>query len=517
MALPQPPSVGQAISGPRGGYTPNPQGTLPYPESGTSSFVQGISSFMQNFVAAKKAEKEEALREAEQNLRLLTMGIPVDQKQIVKSLQRAGVKLDLNAPDPSLVKKYQDEQDQRNALANNPALLGSAAGVGVGPGQIPPASTAPPTAAPTPRPGLGQRILQGLGITAQPTPAPNAPIYAALSQLQQAGQLQRANQIGEMQYKSLTQGLLKAAAEGNKHAMLLVGQLGIAPKLTSDEYLTLMGSLTGKTPLENYDVLVNAHLAPYYSVLAQSAANTARLTFDQRKEYSDMMVKLTDTYPNAPPEAVDAYVTGLLGGNKKLMDAGAQLMWQTPSKAMLEARRAETEAARKERETRVAEGNLRLRGEELSFSKVKQSAEEMNQLKGRALQLAKDMITTMNSKEFQALDQDSQNSAIQVWVEAINKADPSTTLTVEKVWHWYDIPSWFKSRAQVRYSGTPSPNLDKMMGGGTTKPAAPTAPAAASTPSPSWFEKMMTNVWGPRPDWYESEQEEQKAKPEEIR
>lgn len=510
MALPQPPNPGQAIAGPRGGYIPNPAGTLPYQESGTANFVQGISSFMSNFMAAKKAEKEEALKEAEQNLRLLTMGIPVDQKQIVKNLQRAGVKLDMNAPDPALVKKYQEEQEQRNALASNPALLGSAAGVGVGPGQIPPVS--PPAAAPVPQPSMSQRVLQGLGLAKQPMPAPNAPIYNALSQIQQMGALQRQNQIGEMQYKNLAQGLLKAAADGNKQAMLLIGQLGLAPKLTDDEHLELMGALTGKTPQENYDVLVNSHLAPYYSVLAQSAQAASRLTFDQRKEYSDMVLKLTDTYPNAPEEAINAYVTGLLSGNKKLTDAGAQLMWQTPSKGFLETRR-------KDRETAVSEGTLKLRGEELSFQKAKQAVEEMNQLKGRALQLAKDMITTMNSKEFQSLDQESQDATLKVWVENINKADPSSTLTVKKVWHWYDIPSWFKSRTRVEYSSGASPNLDTMMRGG--KPATPTTPVVPPSPntpaptppaptSPSWWEKLMTSMWGERPDWYEAEREAQK-------
>ena len=479
LSLPGAPQTAQHPSpGPGGGYTPNARGTLPYKESGLSSFVGAISGFMNQMIAGKKAEREEALQRVEQNMKLLSMGIPVDKKQIAKDLQTGGIKLDMNGPDPALQKKYEQEQSQRQQMEQAPGMLGPAMqGANA---TMPPS---PPPSMPPPQQGFGQKVMQNLGLASQPAPAEGAPIYGALGNIQKMGQMSQQSEMEQMKYKQLTTGILKQAVEGQPEALQLANHLGLVPKMSSEENMEIWMKLAGASREQVGQAMINIAIAPHTQAMATRQLALHRASMEERKQYLDQLHQYREAFPNAPIEIITQLLEGTNSGNSKMRDDAASVLGQNFSAKQIEQMNKDREAGFKVTELKqsaeklgidlanVQVANGRLREEQMWHTY--QKAKDLDDAATKALD---HMVKTLSSKEFKSLSEDTRKTLTDGMLREVNKTTKGGNFTMEDVSHWYLWPAYLMGRDkyQLKFqSGQVSPSVGAAVGG--PKPASSTS------------------------------------------
>lgn len=210
MPLPLPPQVGQPVAGPQGpiqAYNPQNVATQQFQMQGMQQLGQGFGQLISGLRMRDKKQKEEAWQNAMRDMQLLSRGMPIDQQSIVKNLQKAGVKLDLNSPTPQEVEKQRVQEQQ---ATNIQAFQASPLGAGMAQDQAVQALLAPqagktPTSASPSQPNAFRRAIGGvgemLGLKGPQAPNAGAPIYQFLQQLENQGKLSQVVSSGMQQQK----------------------------------------------------------------------------------------------------------------------------------------------------------------------------------------------------------------------------------------------------------------------------------------------------------------------------
>lgn len=256
-SLPMPPMVPGPSGGPVGGMIQNPtgaQGGLPYAPNPLAGAAQGITSFVNNYLAEQEAVQQNAHSKFMQGVQASMLGIPVDQKQILKSARIAGIPIRTEpyTPEEKQYKLQKSQQDQAWGQmmqgGMTPGVMQQASQLAAGP--IP---TAP---APLQQPGFFGRLGQAFGIGRPPvsTDSPGGDWLRNLSAAAQVGgglpgqvarqgetsNLQQALQRKGFDVSNMLMNITSKAYQGDPNAMEMLSRSGIFKELPGDDIARAM-------------------------------------------------------------------------------------------------------------------------------------------------------------------------------------------------------------------------------------------------------------------------------------
>lgn len=264
--LPDPPQIPVAGMGPH----PTPQMNNSPSWNNPQAIAQGIASFAQNYMLAQRQSQQDAASRVEQSIKLRQMGVPIDEKQLVKDIKKSKIPIAL---DPESAGAFDIEKAQMGAPQQQPPLPQAQAMMLAG-GQMPvqgsvPRPTPPgmvgpqnPETANVPIPGA-----MGGAVPVSPQQAALSPEMAAASArpgpsyMQQKpipttlhGFLDQLGQQGwdEKQMKGSMQNILRGALTGDNRALEMATRLGLTKTIGAHDELFLLADklFPDKTPME---------------------------------------------------------------------------------------------------------------------------------------------------------------------------------------------------------------------------------------------------------------------------
>lgn len=390
--LPDPPQIPVAGMGPHS----TPQVTNSPSWNNPAAIANGISSFAQNYMLMQKQKQQEATARIKDTIQLAQMGIPIDDKQLVKDIKTSKLPIALDpesartftapqAPNtpPSSVAPPPDPQSMMLAQGSgtNPlaALPPGVVPQPTAPGVMGPANpataqvpVAPPSNLSTPQTMGPNPMMDPSVIAASARPGPSylqsqpmpQTLRGFLSSLQQQG-------WDERQMKAGMNGILKGALQDDPKALEMASRLGLMKTLGAHDELFLMANklYPDKTPAEAqaavgkmllYDIMGGPQkemklmetakgMLPYFNNdlgAAQTYVNDVyngkrpsvmpQMSFDQFKDIVGMTSKMQEQFPtsgNLPQLAATFMMGGRVQDAQQIMAAMAQ---HYPTSAQLE-------------------------------------------------------------------------------------------------------------------------------------------------------------------------------------
>lgn len=331
-----------------------PQQPQAAPMSTSTAIMDGITKFVTNFRQQSDVEKQRAQTEADRDLKLLSLGVPVDQKKILKNMQRAGIQFDQAV--------LKGEQPWVPGGQQGPPMVTQGA-PGTGPQSTPvPGPPVQQQMPAQPPPSAWDRIKQGLGMPPAANPASEA---AGAQWLQQFGQqqaqmrglqgkqlqVQNASLDNNMQQQMIIRGIMSDDPEVAGKSLELGTRFGLATSTPFEQALQIARRVPGDHKQ------IEAELATGYlgmilgtdKILAQhqkmamdmkdnfggDLGKSFRYVQDLfEKGYSDVQpsmdpktaleiqdraLKLVEEYPGLPLNVARIYAHANANGNKELV------------------------------------------------------------------------------------------------------------------------------------------------------------------------------------------------------
>lgn len=327
------------------------------PPSTAASVLNGIASFMQNYTAGKRGQKNQATQEALQGLQLMQLGIPVDKEKIAKKLKMSGLGeiLDFEGEDPTTQPGVPQQMPAGAQPAPDPAmqqmLMAKAA-------EAPTIASMQP---PTPQPGFMSRAGQALGITpGQVNPASSGMAWledlarqgAENKNLSEEELALKREEMGhkrtEMEVRSGMLDILSKAIKGDPNALELASRLP-APYGLKDmplDGMLKLGRMIGEPPEKTAKAIMYHALggqqalqhmqdlakdfAPYFNndlakaqQYVMETTNTGQsslkpnMSLEQQIKVQDMADRLAAKYPTAPMNLLMTYGNLMATGREK--------------------------------------------------------------------------------------------------------------------------------------------------------------------------------------------------------
>lgn len=376
IPFPQAPQPQQGYTPPS---TPAPQGTTPYAPSGVAQVFKGVNDFVQNFLSMKEAEKASNKQKFYEGVQNKMIGLPVDDRLLMKYAQKAGLGLRNEPYSPEEKQYLQDQQQNQDIqskvkLGMDPTLSAMVPGAQQAYNQGAQQFSQPPQAPPgPPSPGIGQRIGQFFGHT--PPPNPQGPAMQMLSQLGAASQIggglpgqvadEKNLSVMQRRFQGLDLGqkmrmvqLWSQAANGDPKAMDFMQRTGVMKELPGDEIVKDMQMAEPNTPRDQIEQkagklllwlqtggpqmlthqqglikdllpafgndIVKASSYVMDPVGAEQADIKPGLTPDQFEKKASAEMKIHEAYPTAPANLISmagmAAMTGQTDTYQKVMD-----------------------------------------------------------------------------------------------------------------------------------------------------------------------------------------------------
>jgi hypothetical protein len=321
MALPLPPNIGGPNSlhgtGQVAGTGPY---TLPYEQPLGGQLVAGINEFLKQYREQRNASKNQAAQEADQDIKNMMLGLPVDIKKTAAKLKKAGVNLDFESDRPGVT----------------------------------------PSVPPPPQ-GKMDRLKQELGFS-QPPINPNSPGMEALLQISQRGQTRntlmdkalglQGQQLDlsaqQMSNQSRLQSLLTGALNNDPKALELATRFGLAHSLPSDTWFQIgrgagksdeeiskqmwwmyTGGPEAKRQLidladknkERFGGRMDQAMKYYDDILSTGKSSIEpEMTFDEQIKVAERADKLMQLHPTMPLNIARLSAEVEVAGNKELAD-----------------------------------------------------------------------------------------------------------------------------------------------------------------------------------------------------
>lgn len=493
-SLPLPPNVpGPSQGQPAqmlGGQGPY---TLPYQQPVASSLVQGIGEFMKQYQGARDQEKQRAAQQADQDIKNIMLGLPVDLKKTAASLKKAGVNLDFESTAPQ-VNPAQQSVAGTMAPSGMPSTIGDT-GVPTFSGETP----GPPIPAqPAPPQGRMDRFLQATGFK-QPTINPQSPGMAALQQLQQRGGMQQQIQMQQMQNQQQLQTILTSALRNDPKAVELATRFGLAQSIPGDEWMRIgrmagmsdeqsakqqlyiaMGGPAMRKELisiadknkDQFGGKMDQSLQYYNDILTdgRSSLQPSR-TFDQQVKVVEQANKLLDIYPTMPLNVARTTAEVEASGNTDLADKMHTFIAKNfPSKGRIDLNKFGMDYNLQVQKFQQAMAQFKLSHELAVMNSVRES------LGGQFNKFA-DLYNSKNA------DEKTKNAALQGMADAMQKLGSiSVTLPggqkmslgtknigIERLEGWMHPSTYFND-----WGGSPTLSLkmEDMLGPGNQQPGA---------------------------------------------
>lgn len=508
MPLPLPPQIGPPIPGSQGGmgdrtaYVPGLQGYRPNP---VSSITQGVGAFLQAYTGQRKAEEDRELNRGLKMIELMGMGIPVDPAEIAKAFQKAGMKLQTEAPPPPAAPPQPPMQPPpQGMMGPGPGMPGMG---GVPPPSMPQTAPAPaPPSPPQPQQGALSKFF--LGNQVGPPPQPGSPFMESMGAIQKAGFQQNLNNAEALQHKATILSLTKAAMEGDKKAEDAIRTLGIIPQLNQWGMFEKVGKLAGLTPDKAAQRFIDIESAPLIGVMGQMTASAARLDFEQRAKLQEEVFKWAEAYPAANPLNIQAFVIAKASGDAQL----AQKILQSlgPSKYSDEQGYKKFEQGVKVEELKLKKEEGARGWETVRQQAMGQASEDFWKRKNYELSqitqlhnLAKDKFDAFfkvaTSKE---VTDDTKINAAKGLVEAANAMIGREAYSVEEVSKWFGDDTfnmlWNPSK-DVRILEETKPLPESEVGKEGAKTAAPVVPMSEAGNLAALLPLLLMGA-GSRPD-----------------
>lgn len=245
---------------------------MPYQPSAGENIVKGINDFVVNYKAANRAAKEEAQQRALQAIEMARLGIPIDQKKVLKDMKRAGWNIDTEAPTPEQIswerQKMSGEMAAKQASMQSllmpqapqmgpggqnagmmaapqqmqvpmPNMMGMQGGMAPGMPGGPPMGPRP---AGPPPPNFMQRLGQMVGIGRQ-EPSLSSPTGQWLSSLQQRGMREQQHATEDSEetryFVKESRKIFKGILQGDPKAAELGYRLGMGQLLPNEGFFKL--------------------------------------------------------------------------------------------------------------------------------------------------------------------------------------------------------------------------------------------------------------------------------------
>jgi hypothetical protein len=327
---------------------PNPN----VPQSVGGQVVSGLEKFITNFRNTTQHEKAQAGQAADRDLKLLALGIPVDQQQILKNMTKAGIQLD----------KKVLQGDMPWQPGGQPGMQMETAGApGLGPQQLggPQGMPGPPVqqqAPQAPQPGLWDRLKTEMGLGQ--APGPESPAAQWLGQYAQQGKerqgmMQKQTQLANLQMDNemMKQTIIKSLGSDDpataEKALDVAARMGMAQKTPFDEAWSIakmtpgitkdelaasyLGMILGKDKImaqyqkmafemkDNFGGDISKSFQ-YVKDLFEKGGSELQpgLDFKQGMEIGKRALELVEEYPGLPLNIARIYAHGQATGNKEI-------------------------------------------------------------------------------------------------------------------------------------------------------------------------------------------------------
>jgi len=250
--LPQPPQLPSPQMGQRGG---GPAVVQSASWNDPAAIAQGISNFAQNYMLMSRQQQEQAKQRVYDTIQLANLGVPIDDKQLVKDIKKSKLPIALDpdsagtfaapqaagsgpqsstAPPPGSVTP-QAIQRMMMAQPQMPAGMPPASV----PTPMPPGAQGPASQTPIPSPGSVPPDVAAAAQTpgAQTLPQVQMPVTlrSFLSGLTQKG-------YKESQLRGVMQNITQGALQGDPAALEMATRLGVTKSLGAHDELFLLAN-----------------------------------------------------------------------------------------------------------------------------------------------------------------------------------------------------------------------------------------------------------------------------------
>lgn len=401
-----------------------------------SSILDGVSKFITNFRNQSDMEKQRAATDSDRDLKLLAMGIPVDQKNLLKNMTKAGLKLDQSVLKGETPWQPGTQPGQQMQVAGAP---------GTGPQQLggPQGMPGPPQQAPMPQApqmGMWDRMKQGMGMPG-PTPGPDSPAAQWLGQYAQQGQqklqmqgqqakLQSMQMDNDMAKQAVIKGIMSDDPNIAAKALDVGSHLGIAQKTPFEEALSIARKVPGTTPEEvgaSYlgMILGKDKVMQHYQEMAFKMKDNfggdvgqsfkyvkdlfekgysdvaPKMDFKQSMEIGKRALELQEQYPDLPLNIATIYAHAQAQGDTKMTRAieGMLAGINKETKEPIFKTKGQIEAGFKERT--LAQGDKRIEQGERGLALQAQGQAQAWNIASRNFQLnAQQMVANVGGKQF---------------------------------------------------------------------------------------------------------------------
>lgn len=345
---------------------PQTGGTIPYKQGPFESVLAGLTGFVNQYKATKDQQKAKATSEAERDLRLLQMNVPVNLENLAKNLKKSGLELDYENPVPNPQQPAQQIQVPTNSPIPGQGMMQSAIPQGMMPGQAPPQS-------------LWDKVKGAVGLGQQRPVGDQSPVMNFLRQQQEMGRMRQQQAIGNAQLEFLTMDNAKNAAtimkgvySGDPKAMNMARETGLLQRTPYDEYIRAArkggineevaaaryaGSIIGEDKLKISMAEMAGKLADRFGGNVSKAMEYVQdlysgkstdiqpgRTFQENLEIAKISTAIREEYPHLSQGMAQIMALARVHGDVATLEEFSQkVLKNLPSKSMLSMLQASTQ------------------------------------------------------------------------------------------------------------------------------------------------------------------------------
>lgn len=420
------PAGGMGIGGlptlaPWGGTLAPPTGLQYAPPQKFSTAIASINSFLGQLKAQQDWEKDRALKEFQQDMMNLSLGIPIDYKKALRKAKKAGLNIRTDAPTQDDLSQYvQQGQDQMA-----PGMVATTQG------QMQAGTAGTPQA--QPKPSAWNRFAQSMGWQ-EPNVAPNSPGMMWMKMLADRAMSSQQMQDVTTSNQAKAQMILHKAMMGDPQATEMARNLGLMQPI--NDYSAMLQA--GYSPEQIGETLMQTKLAPIANVVADYKAQMAKLDYDQQKQASEEFYKMMELWPTAPPELVKGAIASKMMGDRSAYGQIMNQLQRFPTKGALEEGRAARAEGRENARLGLEGQRVGLEGQRVNLSEREFSHRQSYDLMTEARRLAADEFDSYWKTYTQKDATTSQkNAAAKALVSVVNERAGRTVLDTEDVKKWY--------------------------------------------------------------------------------
>jgi hypothetical protein len=352
-SLPQAPNIGGPMPMQQSQMIQGPQ--MQQHNDPLTNAVDGITKFINSYRQSQDAMKNKAASEVERDMKLLSLGIPVDQKRTLKNMKKAGINIDPEGPTPEETAQYNQQYDQELQQAQqrqgfSAQVPQSAAGM---PHMMPPQQVQLPAMQPPQyQPPQGSSTAQSLQQMLQ-----MGQMEAKLREQQMSTQFLMADNAKQLQV------VMKGALSGEPKALEMAYRSGIMQAMPLDQLevaatkagvdpstvaMRWLQATLGTDKVKAQMMSMAEGMAKYFdndlerstkyvSELYETGQSSERpgMSMEERLKVLGQANELQKSYPLAPRHIVEAASLAAITGNSQAYSEIMGQLQKTPSEGRI--------------------------------------------------------------------------------------------------------------------------------------------------------------------------------------